>query len=37
LGLAAELGAIRPGYRANLLALDGQRKIQASWIEGVRA
>jgi N-acetylglucosamine-6-phosphate deacetylase len=37
LGLAGELGAIRPGYRANLLALDNQRKIQASWIEGVRA
>ena len=36
LGLDAELGAIRPGYRANLLALDGQRHIRASWIDGIR-
>jgi len=34
LGLAGELGAIRPGYRASLLALDGQRRIRASWIDG---
>lgn len=34
LGLAGELGAIRPGYRANLLALDAQRRIRASWIDG---
>ena len=37
LGLDGELGAIRPGYRANLLALDDQRRIRASWIDGVRA
>jgi N-acetylglucosamine-6-phosphate deacetylase len=37
LGLEGELGAVRPGYRANLLALDSQRKIRASWIDGVRA
>ncbi len=37
LGLEGELGAIRPGYRANLVALDSQRQIRASWIDGVRA
>ena len=37
LGLDGELGAIRPGYRANLLALDEQRRIRASWIDGIRA
>jgi len=37
LGLDGELGGIRPGYRANLLALDGQRQVRASWIDGVRA
>jgi N-acetylglucosamine-6-phosphate deacetylase len=36
LGLEGELGAVRPGYRANLLALDSQRQIRASWIDGVR-
>jgi N-acetylglucosamine-6-phosphate deacetylase len=36
MGLEGQLGAIRPGYRANLLALDGQRQIRASWIDGVR-
>jgi N-acetylglucosamine-6-phosphate deacetylase len=36
LGLAGELGVVRPGYRANLLALDGQRQISASWVDGVR-
>jgi N-acetylglucosamine-6-phosphate deacetylase len=34
LGLAGELGAIRPGYRANLVALDGQRRVRTSWIDG---
>jgi N-acetylglucosamine-6-phosphate deacetylase len=34
LGLAGELGAIRPGYRANLVALDGQRRVRATWIDG---
>lgn len=37
LGLQGELGAIRPGYRANLVALDSQRQVRASWIDGVRA
>jgi N-acetylglucosamine-6-phosphate deacetylase len=37
LGLEGELGAVRPGYRANLLALDSKRHIRASWIDGVRA
>ncbi len=37
LGLERELGAVRPGYRANLVALDGQRQVRASWIDGVRA
>ncbi|MCB1706821.1 MAG: N-acetylglucosamine-6-phosphate deacetylase [Halioglobus sp.] len=37
LGLEGELGAIKPGYRANLLALDSQRRLRASWIDGVRA
>jgi N-acetylglucosamine-6-phosphate deacetylase len=36
LGLDAELGAIRPGYRASLLALDHQHHIRASWIDGIR-
>ncbi len=37
LGLTGELGAIKPGYRANLLALDARRQICASWIDGIRA
>lgn len=37
LGLDGELGAIRPGCRASLLALDGQQRIRASWIDGIRA
>jgi N-acetylglucosamine-6-phosphate deacetylase len=37
LGLDGELGAIRMGYRANLLALDEHHHIRASWIDGVRA
>jgi N-acetylglucosamine-6-phosphate deacetylase len=36
LGLEGELGAIKAGYRASLLALDDQRQIRASWIDGVR-
>jgi N-acetylglucosamine-6-phosphate deacetylase len=36
-GLGAQLGAIKEGYRASLLALDGERRIRASWIDGVRA
>jgi N-acetylglucosamine-6-phosphate deacetylase len=36
LGLQGELGLIKPGYRANLVALDTQRRIRSSWIDGVR-
>jgi N-acetylglucosamine-6-phosphate deacetylase len=36
LGLEGELGAIKAGYRASLLALDDQRQILASWIDGIR-
>ena len=35
-GLEGELGAIKPGHCANLLALDAKRHIRASWITGVR-
>ena len=37
LGLERELGAIRSGFRASMLALDAGRRISASWIDGVRA
>jgi len=37
LGLERELGAIRPGFRASLLALDRAHHIGASWVDGVRA
>ena len=37
LGLERELGAIRPGFRASLLALDSTHRIRASWIDGTRA
>jgi len=36
LGLQSALGSIKPGCRASLLALDGERRIRASWIDGVR-
>ncbi len=36
LGLADELGAIRPGFRANLLTLDDRGRIRDRWIDGVR-
>lgn len=36
LGLDGELGAIRAGYRASLVALDDRRHICASWIDGIR-
>jgi len=35
LKLEGELGAIRPGYRAHLVALDADRRVSASWIDGV--
>ena len=37
LGLERELGAIRPGFRASLLALDSAHRIRASWINGAMA
>jgi N-acetylglucosamine-6-phosphate deacetylase len=37
LGLERELGAIKPGFRASLLALDRGRHISASWVDGIRA
>jgi N-acetylglucosamine-6-phosphate deacetylase len=36
LGLERELGAIRPGCRANVLALDDRCSVRASWVDGVR-
>ncbi len=36
LGLDGELGAIRPGCRACFVALDEQRAIRATWVDGVR-
>ena len=37
LGLERELGAIKPGFRASLLALDSAHRIRASWINGAMA
>ena len=34
LGMDAEIGRILPGQRANLLALDSDRRILATWIDG---
>lgn len=34
LGLSGELGAIQPGYRASLVALDSERRVRGSWIDG---
>ena len=34
LGLAAELGRIEPGYRANLVLTDERLNVRATWIEG---
>jgi N-acetylglucosamine-6-phosphate deacetylase len=35
LGLGHELGRIAPGYRANLVLLDHELKVQKTWIEGL--
>jgi N-acetylglucosamine-6-phosphate deacetylase len=35
LGLAQELGAIRPGCRANLVALDNSFRVTSVWVDGV--
>ena len=37
LGLERQLGAIRPGFRASLVALDRAHHIGASWVDGIRA
>jgi N-acetylglucosamine-6-phosphate deacetylase len=34
LGLGGELGRIAPGYRANLVLMDDELKVQETWIEG---
>ncbi len=34
LGLDNELGAIHPGGRASLLALNRERQVVATWIDG---
>ncbi|NQX89519.1 MAG: N-acetylglucosamine-6-phosphate deacetylase [Halioglobus sp.] len=36
LGLAGEIGAIAPGYRANVVAFDAQRQLRATWVDGVK-
>jgi N-acetylglucosamine-6-phosphate deacetylase len=35
LGLGSELGRIAPGYRANLVLMDDQFKVQKTWIDGL--
>ncbi len=35
LGLGGELGRIAPGYRANLVLMDDEFKVQKTWIEGL--
>jgi N-acetylglucosamine-6-phosphate deacetylase len=35
LGLGNELGRIAPGYRANLVLMDDELRVQKTWIEGV--
>ena len=34
LGLGDELGRIAPGYRANLVLVDDDVRVQRTWIEG---
>jgi N-acetylglucosamine-6-phosphate deacetylase len=36
LRLENELGRIAPGYRADLVLLDGNYKVKATWISGAR-
>jgi N-acetylglucosamine-6-phosphate deacetylase len=35
LKLDHELGRIAPRYRANLVCLDGDMRVQQSWIDGL--
>ncbi len=37
LGLEAELGAIRPGCRADLVLLDRDLRVKTTWVDGVPA
>ena len=37
LGLGGELGRISPGYRASLVALDPDVRVQSTWIDGERS
>ena len=34
IGLADQMGYIRPGYRANLIELDASMQVRKSWIDG---
>jgi N-acetylglucosamine-6-phosphate deacetylase len=36
LGLERDLGRIAAGLRANLVAVDGDVRVRATWIDGVR-
>jgi N-acetylglucosamine-6-phosphate deacetylase len=36
LGLGSELGRIAPGYRANLVLVDDDVEVKATWIDGQR-
>lgn len=35
LGLDRRLGSIRPGMRANLVAIDGECEVVSTWIDGI--
>jgi N-acetylglucosamine-6-phosphate deacetylase len=37
LGLGSELGRIAPGYRANLVLMDDELRVQETWIEGLQS
>lgn len=37
LGLGGELGRVAPGYRANLVALDGELRVRDTWIDAEAA
>jgi N-acetylglucosamine-6-phosphate deacetylase len=33
--MEGELGRIAPGYRADLVLLDNELRVQRTWIEGI--